>query len=201
MATASTINIGSEGAMIQWTSTSDPNPPILTLQKGTESWISVSGNKITVSANSGAKRSCSVSATSTTTANTAYNGTATVTSGYTIEQSSGAASTKPLLFDFLVNSGGRENYYDFRVGIAEMEGYFTFNGVYNGAQTTIDIPSTATTISPYAEIISGTQAASVGLICGADHTVNKNATQGTKLQLDNIPYSYDVTITIQAAGT
>lgn len=98
MATASTINIGSQGATIQWTSTSDPTPPTLTLSKGSESWMTISGSKITVSANNGAQRSASVSATSTTTANTAYNGTATVTSGYTIQQSGGTTYTVKLYF-------------------------------------------------------------------------------------------------------
>ena len=85
MATASTINIDQGGQTITFSATSEPSNPTISITGTT--WATVSGSKITVSENTGASgRTATVSVKATTPSNSDYNGTASVTSAYTISQ-------------------------------------------------------------------------------------------------------------------
>lgn len=94
MATESTIEIGNGGGTITFSVTSDPTPPSISISTTGGTWMTVSGSNVTVSQNTGTARTGNISLSATTPSNAAYNGTASVTSAYTVTQLAGG-STQP----------------------------------------------------------------------------------------------------------
>ena len=80
--------IEKNGGTITISSVAEPTNPTLTYSKINVSWANRVNNVITVDANTGTTdRSFNLSVTATTTANTAYDGTATDTKTFTCTQS------------------------------------------------------------------------------------------------------------------
>ena len=90
MATDSTIYIAPSGGTITFSATSEPSNPTVSIPSPSGStWVTTSGNIVTISENDEiTERTGSFSVNVTTTANTDYNGTATTASAYTVIQES-----------------------------------------------------------------------------------------------------------------
>jgi len=87
------ITISRKAGTLTISSQAEPANPTLTYSNISESWVSRNGNVLTIDANSGANdRSFDITVTATTTANTAYDGTATDSKTFTITQN-GTGST------------------------------------------------------------------------------------------------------------
>lgn len=92
--TANTINIGSGTSIISFFVTSDPENPTFGFSSpnefvdiGNPSW---SKNQVRIPSNTGDSRTATLTITATTTSNTEYNGVASATSSYTINQQAAA---------------------------------------------------------------------------------------------------------------
>ena len=87
MATDSTINIASSGGTITFSAEAEPSDPTISIT-GT-SWTIISGNKLTVSENTGSSdRTTTITVKVTTVEDDWYSGTTAVTSSYTLSQES-----------------------------------------------------------------------------------------------------------------
>lgn len=99
MATDKNISIGHDGGLIEWSATSDPTPPTITITGTT--WATVNGANVTVQPNTDSStRTATITVQASTTANTDYNGTASVTSAYTLTQEAMAQTLKTIIIHF-----------------------------------------------------------------------------------------------------
>lgn len=95
METSSSMRIGSGGGDIVFYSTSEPSPPSIEISAGS-TWLTVDRNIVHVQENTNTtERQASISVTSSTPVDLAYNGIASVTSGYTLTQDAGTHTPTP----------------------------------------------------------------------------------------------------------
>lgn len=114
MATDKDISIGSAGGYIEWSATSDPTPPTIAITGGGD-WCTASGNQVNVTANGGSQRTATISVTASTPPNDDYNGTASVTSAYTLTQTAGVSDKRNVVItpntNWVLNNESNINYW------------------------------------------------------------------------------------------
>lgn len=141
--TANTINVGNEETTILFDVSSLPPNSILKFYSP-QNWMSFGDTSVTIFENtSGDKRSGTLSLTATTTADTEYDGIASATSSYTINQGSDATTRLFKMFTdgFIASNDSDRNVtieckYKITSSIGEKE--ITFGGTVDGWGGQID---------------------------------------------------------------
>lgn len=125
---AQTLEVKRYGGTVTFSATSDPNPPILTFSSTGNTWASRNGEVITIAANNSASgRSFDITVTATTSANTSYDGIASVYSAYTITQEgTGVVPGNSISFDFAAT----EDFGEFTMAVSG-------SGIYDESTTNV----------------------------------------------------------------